>query len=214
MSRYTLAMERLIEAFSNFPGIGPKTAERLAFYILKAPREEVYTLTKAITEVKEKIQYCSICNNITETDPCEICRNSTRDASIICVVETPQDILAIEKVRNYKGVYHVLLGTLSPLDGIGPGDLKIKELLARIQAGNNSSSMQGEGGNPLPKIKEVILATNPDVEGEATAMYLAQLIKPLGIKVTRLAQGLPLGADLEYADEVTLSMALEGRREV
>lgn len=210
MSRYTPAMEKLIDALSKFPGVGPKTAERLAFYILKAPLEETSILAKAITEVKEKIQYCSICNNITETDPCEICQNPGRDSSLICVVETPQGILAIEKVRNYKGVYHVLLGALSPLDGIGPGDLKIKELLTRLQAGNPDSATADNS----KKVKEVILATNPDVEGEATAIYLAQLIKPLGIKVTRLAQGLPLGADLEYADEVTLSIALEGRREL
>ena len=213
MSRYTQSMEKLIEALGKFPGVGPKTAERLAFYIFKAPLEDTNMLVKAIAEVKEKIQYCSVCNNITETNSCEICRNLSRDVSIICVVETPQDILAMEKVRNYKGVYHVLLGALSPLDGIGPGDLKIKELLVRLQAGNPAAGQTG-AVSVSNKVKEVILATNPDVEGEATAIYLSQLIKPLGIKVTRLAQGLPLGADLEYADEVTLSMAIEGRREI
>lgn len=210
MSRYTQAMEKLIDAFSKFPSVGPKTAERLAFYILKASRVETDTLTQAITEVKDKIQYCSVCNNVTEINPCQICQDHKRDASIICVVETPQDIVSIERIKDYRGVYHVLLGALSPLESIGPGDLKIKELLIRLEHGKLSVNSAANS----QEVKEVILATNPDVEGEATATYLAKLIKPLGVKVTRLAQGLPLGADLEYADEVTLSKALEGRREL
>ncbi|MFH1783846.1 MAG: recombination mediator RecR [bacterium] len=208
MSRYTQSMEKLINAFSRFPGVGPKTAERMAFYVLKTSRVETDILANAIVEVKDKIQYCLTCNNITESNPCSICRDDRRDPSIICVVETPQDIVSFEKIRDYRGVYHVLLGALSPLEGIGPGDLKIKELLLRLQKGSSS------GKKASASIKEIIIATNPDVEGEATAAYLAQLIKPLGVKVTRLAQGLPLGADIEYADEVTLLRALEGRREL
>ncbi len=216
MPRYTQTMEKLINAFTEFPGVGPKTAERLAFYVLKCSREEINILTEAITAVKDKIQYCSVCNNITEINPCQICQDSNRDPLIICVVETPQDVLSIEKIKSYRGVYHVLLGALSPLEGICPDDLKIKELLLRLQV--NTAIVKSDSDvrqqNKKSEIKEIILATNPDVEGEATASYLAQLIKPLGIKVTRLAQGLPLGADLEYADEVTLSRALEGRREL
>jgi len=189
---------RLVEELQRLPGIGPKSALRLAFHLLKSPREETDRLTQAVRDVKEKVTYCSVCNNITETDPCAFCRNRDRDHRLVCVVEEPQNVSAIEKTREFKGVYHVLMGALSPLQGIGPDDLKIKGLLARI----------GDG------VTEVILATNPNVEGEATAIYLARLLKPLGVRVTRIAMGLPVGSDLEYADEVTMHKALEGRREV
>ena len=189
---------RLVEELQRLPGIGPKSALRLAFHLLKSPREETDRLTQAVRDVKEKVTYCSVCNNITETDPCAFCRNRDRDHRLVCVVEEPQNVSAIEKTREFKGVYHVLMGALSPLQGVGPDDLKIKGLLARI----------GDG------VTEVILATNPNVEGEATAIYLARLLKPLGVRVTRIAMGLPVGSDLEYADEVTMHKALEGRREV
>jgi recombination protein RecR len=193
------SLARLINELEKMPGIGPKTAQRLAFYILKNSKEEVMSLARALEEVKERIVYCSKCFNVTETDPCGICSSGRRDQSTICIVEEPLDILSIERTGAFKGIYHVLLGSVSPLDGIGPEDLKIKELLGRIQAGN---------------IKEIIIATNPDVEGEATSIYLSRLIKPLGIKTSRLALGIPMGASLEYADEVTLAKALEGRREM
>ena len=189
---------RLIEELQRLPGIGPKGAQRLAFHILKTPREQADRLVDAVRDVKERVTYCSICNNITDTDPCSFCSNSGRDAHVICVVEEPQNVSAIERTREFKGVYHVLMGALSPLQGIGPDDLKIKSLLARVHNG----------------VSEVILATNPNVEGEATALYLARLLKPLGVKVTRIAMGLPVGSDLEYADEITMYRALEGRREV
>jgi recombination protein RecR len=189
---------RLIEELQRLPGIGPKGAQRLAFYILKTPREQADRLMDAVRDVKECVTYCSICNNITDADPCVFCRNDARDHNVICVVEEPQNVTAIEKTREFKGVYHVLMGALSPLQGIGPDDLKIKGLLARI----------GNG------VSEIILATNPTVEGEATAIYLARLLKPLGVKVTRIAMGVPVGSDLEYADEITMHKALEGRREV
>src|SRR5215467_5396194 len=189
---------RLIEELQRLPGIGPKGAQRLAFHILRTPRELTDRLVDAVRDVKERVTYCSICNNITDSDPCVFCSNDARDAHIICVVEEPQNITAIEKTREFKGMYHVLMGALSPLQGIGPDDLKIKELLARVNNG----------------VGEVILATNPNVEGEATAIYLARLLKPLGVKVTRIAMGVPVGSDLEYADEVTMHKALEGRREV
>lgn len=189
---------RLIEQLQRLPGIGPKGAQRLAFHILKTPREEAERLVDAVRDVKECVTYCSVCNNITEADPCAFCSSEGRDRRIICVVEEPQNVGAIEKTREFKGVYHVLMGALSPLQGIGPDDLKIKGLLARV----------GNG------VSEVILATNPNVEGEATAIYLARLLKPLGVKVTRIAMGLPVGSDLEYADEVTMHKAMEGRREV
>jgi recombination protein RecR len=189
---------RLIEELQRLPGIGPKGAQRLAFYILKTPREQADRLMDAVRDVKERVTYCSICNNITDADPCVFCRNDSRDHHVICVVEEPQNVTAIEKTREFKGVYHVLMGALSPLQGIGPDDLKIKGLLARI----------GNG------VSEIILATNPTVEGEATAIYLARLLKPLGVKVTRIAMGVPVGSDLEYADEITMHKALEGRREV
>jgi len=199
MPIYSKSLERLISALHSLPGIGPKSAQRLAFYILKSPRGEANELAQAILAAKEKMKSCSVCGNITESDPCFICEDSTRDRSTICVVEQPQDIFVFEKMGEYKGTYHVLMGALSPLDGIGPDDLKIKELVTRTEKGN---------------IREVIIATNPNVEGEATAAYLSKLIKPHAVKVTRLAQGMPMGGDLEYADEVTLAKALEGRREV
>ncbi len=190
---------RLIEEFSKLPGIGPKTASRLTFYLLRAPKEQALDLAKALKELKERTTFCSICFNITEEDPCPICRDEGRDHSLICVVEDPLDVMAIERTGKYRGVYHVLHGVLSPVDGIGPEDLKIPELMARLRA------------NP---VREVILATNPNLEGEATAMYLYRQIAPLGVKVTRLARGLPIGGDLEYADEMTLIRALEGRSEM
>ena len=189
---------RLIEEFQRLPGIGPKGAQRLAFHVLKTPREQTDALVSALREVKERVTYCSICNNITDVDPCGFCSGDTRDPSVICVVEEPQNVAAVEKTREFKGVYHVLMGAISPLQGIGPDDLKIKGLLGRIGAG----------------VDEVILATNPNVEGEATAIYLARLLKPLGVKVTRIAMGVPVGSDLEYADEVTMHKSMEGRREV
>ena len=189
---------RLIEELQRLPGIGPKGAQRLAFHILKAPREQAERLADALRDVKTSVTYCSICNNITDADPCAFCRSDERDHHVICVVEEPQNVAAVEKTREFKGVYHVLMGALSPLQGIGPDNLKITGLLSRIQHGVN----------------EVILATNPNVDGEATAIYLARLLKPLGVRVTRIAMGVPVGSDLEYTDEVTMHKALEGRREV
>ena len=189
---------RLVEELQRLPGIGPKGAQRLAFHVLKTPREQTDRLVTALHDVKEQVTYCSVCNNITDTDPCFLCRSEQRDRQLICVVEEPQNVAAIEKTREFKGMYHVLMGALSPLQGVGPDDLKIKGLLSRITGG----------------VSEVILATNPNVEGEATAIYLARLLKPLGVKVTRIAMGVPVGSDLEYADEVTMHKALEGRREV
>jgi recombination protein RecR len=189
---------RLIEELQRLPGIGPKGAQRLAFHILRTPREQTDRLVAAVRDVKERVTYCSICNNITDADPCAFCSNGARNHQMICVVEEPQNVTAIERTREFKGVYHVLMGALSPLQGIGPDDLKIKGLLTRLQGG----------------VSEVILATNPNVDGEATAIYLARLLKPLGVKVTRIAMGVPVGSDLEYADEVTMHKSLEGRREV
>ncbi|MBZ5556703.1 MAG: recombination mediator RecR [Acidobacteriia bacterium] len=189
---------RLIEELQRLPGIGPKGAQRLAFHLLRTPREQTERLVDALRDVKERVTYCSSCNNITDVDPCAFCSNEARDRTIICVVEEPQNVAAIEKTREFKGTYHVLMGALSPLQGIGPDDLKIKGLLARVSNG----------------VREIILATNPNVEGEATAIYLARLLKPLGVKVTRIAMGVPVGSDLEYADEVTMHKSLEGRREV
>jgi recombination protein RecR len=189
---------RLIEELQRLPGIGPKGAQRLAFHLLRTPREQTERLVDALRDVKERVTYCSSCNNITDVDPCAFCSNESRDRTIICVVEEPQNVAAIEKTREFKGTYHVLMGALSPLQGIGPDDLKIKGLLARVVNG----------------VREIILATNPNVEGEATAIYLARLLKPLGVKVTRIAMGVPVGSDLEYADEVTMHKSLEGRREV
>jgi recombination protein RecR len=192
-------VSRLIDEFHKLPGIGPKTAQRLTYFLIRMPPEEARALAEAILAVKDKIVLCSTCQNITDTDPCIICRGEGRDRTMICVVEEPLDILPLERTREYKGLYHVLHGVISPMDGIGPDDLKIKELLGRLQDS---------------VVAEVILATNPNLEGEATAMYLQRLISPLGIKVTRLARGLPFGADLEYADEVTLTRALENRQEI
>lgn len=190
---------RLIEELNKLPGIGPKSAQRLTYYLLRAPVEEVQALADAIKAVKEKLTLCSICLNITDSDPCSICRDEQRDHTKICVVEEPIDILPLERTKKYKGLYHVLHGVIAPTDGIGPEELKIKELLSRLNNGI---------------VTEVILATNPNLEGEATAMYLQRLIAPIGIRVTRLARGLPYGGDLEYADDVTLSRALEGRQEM
>jgi recombination protein RecR len=189
---------RLIEELQRLPGIGPKGAQRLAFHILRTPRETTDRLVDAVRDVKERVTYCSVCNNITDVDPCAFCSNDTRDRSIICVVEEPQNVTAVEKTREFKGLYHVLMGALSPLQGVGPDDLKIKGLLARVSDG----------------VSEIILATNPNVEGEATAIYLARLLKPLGVRVTRIAMGVPVGSDLDYTDEVTMHKSLEGRREV
>jgi recombination protein RecR len=193
------SVTRLIEEFHRLPGIGPKTAQRLTFYLLRTSKTQVEQLSDAIRDLREKITVCSICQNIAEENPCSICRDETRDQTIICVLEEPLDLVAIERTREYKGLYHVLHGAISPVEGIGPEDLHIKELLERVRDN---------------RVTEVLLATNPNLEGEATAMYLERLIKPLGIRMTRLARGLPVGGDLEYADEVTLTRALEGRREV
>lgn len=191
------AVERAIQELSRLPGIGRKTAQRLVFYLLKQPEAQVQQLAEALTELKKKVIHCSICFNITESDPCSICTGSKRDRSMICVVEEANDVLALEKTGGYNGLYHVLGGSLSPLDGIGPDDLRIKELLSRIDE----------------TVKEVILATNPDTEGEATALYLARILKPMNVRVSRIARGIPVGADLEYADEITLTRAIEGRRD-
>jgi recombination protein RecR len=190
---------RLIEEFHKLPGIGPKSAQRLTYHLLRAPADDARALAQAILEVKEKTVLCSICQNITDSDPCSICSNPERDHGAICVVEEPLDILALERTGAYRGLYHVLHGVISPMDGVGPEDLKVQELLSRLRSGD---------------VREVIMATNPNLEGEATSMYIARLISPLGLKVTRLARGLPVGADLEYADNVTLARALEGRQEV
>jgi recombination protein RecR len=188
-----------VEQLQKLPGIGAKSAQRLAFHILKNPRDDAERLCEAIRDVKERVTYCSTCNNITEADPCVFCTSPSRDQRLICVVEEPQNVSVIEKTREFRGVYHVLMGALSPLHGVGPDDLKIKSLLARVANGG---------------VEETILATNPTVEGEATALYLARLLKPLGVRVTRIAMGVPVGSDLEYADEVTMTRAMEGRREV
>ena len=199
MSMYSPSIEKLIQSFEKLPSIGNKTAARLAFYMLNASEEETNEFVSSIINAKKNLKYCSKCYNISDTDPCPICGNPKRDPSVICVVEDVRDIIAMERTHEFKGVYHVLHGSISPMNGIGPDDIKIKELLARLMDGT---------------VKEVILATNPRVEGEATAMYLSKLIKPLGIKVTRIAHGIPVGGDLEYTDEVTLTKALEGRREL
>ena len=192
-------LARLIEEFYKLPGIGPKSAQRLAYYLLRMPPVEAQALAAAILEVKEKVGLCSICQNVTEADPCRICSSGERERNIICIVEEPLDILAIERAQSYRGLYHVLHGAISPIDGIGPEDLKIADLLNRLRS---------------DEVREIILATNPNLEGEATAMYLTRLLRPLGLKVTRLARGLPVGGDLEYADDVTLARALEGRQEM
>ena len=199
MTYYSPSIEKLIENFEKLPSIGHKTAIRLAFHMLDLDQERTDEFISSIVEAKKNLRYCSYCFNISDTDPCQICSSPKRDNSIICVVEDVRDVIAMERTHEFKGVYHVLHGSISPMNGIGPDDIKIKELLARLADGS---------------IKEIILATNPRVEGEATAIYLSKIIKPLGIKVTRIAQGIPVGGDLEYTDEVTLSQALEGRREL
>jgi recombination protein RecR len=199
MSDYAEPIEKLIDEFRKLPGIGPKSAQRLAYSVLRRPKEDAERLSRAVLEVKEKIHYCSRCNNFSDKDPCNYCSNPTRSNETICIVEEPQDILAIEKTREYRGQYHVLHGVLSPINGVGPENLKLNNLLERLK---NES------------VREVILATNPDVEGEATAIYLAKLLKPLGIKISRIALGVPVGSYLEFADEVTMSKALEHRHEL
>ena len=192
-------LTRLIEQLQRLPGIGRKSAQRLAYHLLRHPRTESDELCDAIRDVKDRVTYCSVCNNVTDVDPCPICTDGSRNARLICVVEEPPNVLAIERSRDYNGTYHVLMGALSPLQGIGPDELRIKGLLGRIDAGGAD---------------EVILATNPNVEGEATAIYLARLLKPLGVRVTRIAMGVPVGSDLEYADDITMHKAMEGRREI
>ena len=199
MNYYGEPVSRLIEALASLPGIGGKSAQRIAFHMIRMPKDQLRLLTEAIIDACENVKYCSICCNLTDTDPCEICGDERRDHTTIMVVEDPRDMAAYEKTREYKGLYHVLHGAISPMTDMGPSDIRIKELLNRLQDG---------------QVKEVILATNPNVEGEATAMYIGRLIKPLGIKVTRIANGVPVGGDLEYVDEITLSRALEGRREL
>ena len=194
--QYPASLQKLINELSRLPGLGPKAAQRLAFYVLNLPDAEAQAFARAITEAKEKIHYCKICQNLTDGETCSVCQDTRRDNSVICVVEDPRDVIAIERTHEFDGLYHVLHGTISPVDGIGPDQIRIKELLARLQDDT---------------VEEIIMATNPTVEGEATAMYISRLLKPLGIKVTRLAYGIPVGGDLEYADEVTLSRALEGR---
>jgi recombination protein RecR len=196
---YPEPVGRLINELTKLPGIGPRTAQRLAFHILEEPAANVERLAHSIVAARRQTKYCSICWNMTEKDPCPICSSAARDQGIICLVQDPRDVVALEKTREYKGVYHVLGGALSPIDGIGPEEIKLRELLLRLQKGD---------------VKELILATDPTVEGEATAMYTAKLVKPLGIKVTRIAHGLPVGGDLDYVDQVTLIKALEGRREM
>lgn len=197
MGVYIEPLAKLVNAFSKLPGIGGKTALRLAYHIIGAPQEDVNELISALKEVKEKINYCVVCGNFCEGKKCSICEDSRRDSSVICVVKDPRDVIAMEKTGSFSGVYHVLHGTISPIDGIGPDDIRIKELLSRLDG-----------------VREIIIATNPDVEGDATAMYIARLLKPFNIKVTRIAHGIPIGGDLEYIDEVTLAKALDGRREM
>lgn len=196
---FSASIEKLIEEFEKLPSIGHKTAVRLAFYMLNQPAEECEEFAKTIVDTRKNLKYCSICNNITDSDPCPICANSKRDKEVICVVEDVRDIVQIEKTHEYNGVYHVLNGVISPMNGVGPNDIKLKELMTRIGTG---------------EVKELILATNPNVEGEATAMYISKLVKPFDIKTTRIAHGIPIGGDLEYVDEVTLAKALENRTEL
>ncbi len=199
MLQYPEPIAKLIDGFMRLPGIGPKTASRLAFFVLDMKEDDVLDFAKALVNAKRNLTYCSVCHNITDSDPCRICEDTHRDKSTVCVLQEARDVIAMEKMREYRGDYHVLHGAISPMDGIGPEDIKIPELLKRLQDDT---------------IQEVIIATNPTIEGEATAMYISRLIKPTGIKVTRIAHGLPVGGDLEYADEVTLSKAIEGRREL
>ncbi|WP_202081418.1 recombination mediator RecR [Caldalkalibacillus salinus] len=196
---YPEPISKLIEGFMKLPGIGPKTAGRLAFYVLSMKEDDVLDLAKSLVNAKRNLQYCSVCSNITDHDPCRICQDKQRDRSVICIVQDPKDVIAMERTKEYDGLYHVLHGAISPMDGIGPEDIKIPDLLKRLQD---------------DEVQEIILATNPTIEGEATSMYISKLVKPFELKVTRIAHGLPVGGDLEYADEVTLSKALEGRREL
>ena len=196
---YTASFSKLIDIFRKMPGVGSKSAVRMAYHILSLSEDETEEIISAIKDAKEKIHYCSLCQNITENDPCDICSDTKRESSVICVMEKPKDVIALEKTGEYFGMYHVLHGSISPMDGIGPEDLKIKELIARIADGS---------------VKEVIMANSPSIEGEATAMYISKLIKPFGVKVSRIAYGVPVGGDLEYADQVTLAKAIEGRREM
>jgi recombination protein RecR len=198
MFEFSPALEKLVGQLAKLPGLGPKSAARIALHILRAPKSEIDALVEALTEVKTRIRFCSVCFNLTEEEPCLICRNLKRDRSLICVVETPGDVLMIEKTKGYRGLFHVFGGALSPLDGTAPENLRIQELLQRIDA----------------SVSEVILATNPTTEGDATALYLAQALKPKGVRVTRIARGVPVGADLEHVDEVTLAKALEGRADI
>jgi len=199
MDYFALPVQKLIEEFEKLPGIGRKTAQRLAFHVLNLPEDRVVGFAKALVDAKRKIKECSICHNLTDIDPCRICGSEKRDHSVICVVQNSRDVVAMERVREYKGLYHVLNGLISPLDGTGPDDINIRSLVKRVANG---------------KVSEVILATSPTVEGEATAVYIAKILKPLGVKTTRIAQGISVGGDLEYADEVTLYKSLEGRREI
>ncbi|HET6567222.1 MAG TPA: recombination mediator RecR [Rhodothermales bacterium] len=213
------SVEALVEQFTKLPTVGRKTAQRLAAFVLKMPREEVVELAKALVAVKDRVKYCTVCHNVTDTDVCPVCNSSRRDRSVVCVVEEPTDVMALERTGEYHGVYHVLGGVISPLDGIGPEDLHIRELVARVTAPQEAVPAGGDGHvaeqaadyADRPPVREVILAMNPNVEGDTTAFYISQLLKPFGVKVTRIARGLPIGGDLEYADEATLSRALEGR---
>ena len=200
MKYYAKPLGKLIGELSKLPGVGGKTAQRLAFYILSLSEQEAGALAASIVEAKQKMRYCSVCGNLTDVDPCAICSDPARSKNTICVVESPKDVLAMERIREYRGLYHVLHGVISPMDGVGPEDINLKQLIVRLQSDE--------------EIEEVILATNPNIEGEATAMYIARLLKPSGIKVSRIAHGIPVGGDLEYADEITLLKAVEGRREL
>ena len=200
MRQYPKPLNKLINELSKLPGIGGKTAQRLAFYILALEESEATSLANSIVNAKRSLHYCSVCGNLTDADPCEICSDESRNRTKVCVVETPQDVIAMERIREFKGLYHVLHGAISPVEGIGPNDINLKSLITRLQQHD--------------EIDEIIVATNPNIEGEATAMYIARLLKPSGIKVTRIAHGIPVGGDLEYADEVTLLKAMEGRREI
>ena len=199
MRQYPKPLEILINELSKLPGIGGKTAQRLAFHILSLDEKEVGQLAKALTNAKEQMKYCSVCGNLTDTDPCRICSDPARRQDVICVVESPRDVMAMDRIREFNGLYHVLHGVISPMEGVGPEDINLKSLIGRLQASD---------------VQELIVATNPNIEGEATAMYIARLIKPAGIKVSRIAHGIPVGGDLEYADEVTLLKSLEGRRQL
>ena len=200
MRQYPKPLNKLINELSKLPGIGGKTAQRLAFHILALEESEATSLANSIVNAKRSLHYCSVCGNLTDTDPCEICSDESRDRTKVCVVETPQDVIAMERIRDFKGLYHVLHGAISPVEGIGPNEINLKSLITRLQQHD--------------EIDEIIVATNPNIEGEATAMYIARLLKPSGIRVTRIAHGIPVGGDLEYADEVTLLKAMEGRREI